>query len=144
MKAIGHYKPEKQEDGSQANLILGQEWDIPELVISLQEFCIESGNIPLWIDQLCIAQQDQDEVRLTLTRIPDIFRTLDVVALIAGGIWECKVKGTGITIAIRHGDRRTHLTTHLCQQSGYLFMVHPTIDPTRVDVCTAHPASVDK
>ena len=75
---------------------LGQEWDITELVLALQELCIESGNIPIWIDQLCIAQQKQDEVRSTLARIPDIYRTLDVVALVPGGNCECKVNALAV------------------------------------------------
>lgn len=87
-QAIGHRKPEMQDDDTQPNLIsvhmeLGQEWDVPEFVVALQELCIDSGSIPLWIDQLCIAQQDQQEVCLALAQIPD------EVALIPGGLCEC-------------------------------------------------------
>jgi hypothetical protein len=48
---------------------LGQEWTIPDLWQRLAEIAEEC---PLWIDQLCIPQKDE-EIRLILAKIPVIF-----------------------------------------------------------------------
>src|SRR2546423_2816847 len=56
---------------------LGQEWTILDLWQRLAEIARER---PLWIDQLCIPQKDE-EIRLILAKIPAIFRTFHVIAL---------------------------------------------------------------
>ena len=60
---------------------LGQEWSIPELWSRLDELSREHNAI--WIDQLCVPQT-KGEVRDVLAKIPDIYRTLDVVAVLPG------------------------------------------------------------
>ena len=60
---------------------LGQEWSIPELWNLLCELSGEHN--ALWIDQLCIPQ-NKGEIRDALAKIPDIYRTLDVVAVLPG------------------------------------------------------------
>ncbi|KAI9737442.1 MAG: hypothetical protein M1834_009596 [Cirrosporium novae-zelandiae] len=85
---IGHYK-----DGRRATMELGQEWDILELVVTLQDLCLEPDQSQYcWIDQLCIAQDDAEEVRSTLAKIPDIYRNFDVIVLFPGSLCECQLR----------------------------------------------------
>jgi hypothetical protein len=86
---IGH-----NDRGKPVSMNLGREWDIQEAIVRLAELCIENGeqqgpeHAGLWIDQLCIPQTNA-EIRKTLASIPNIYRTLDVVALMPGGVCSC-------------------------------------------------------
>lgn len=71
---------------------LGVEWEDPDFVTALHNICEETGK-PCWIDQLSIMQDDAEEVNKTLARIPDVYRTLHVVALLPGPMCECKAEG---------------------------------------------------
>ena len=75
---IGHsdINPDKK-----ISINLGQEWSIPELSDRLCE--LSTKHSALWMDQLCIPQ-NSSEIRKTLAKIPDIYRTLDVVAVLPG------------------------------------------------------------
>jgi hypothetical protein len=64
---------------------LGKEWAILDLWQRLAEIARER---PLWIDQLCIPQKDE-EIRLILAKIPAIFRTFHVVSLLPGSTCGC-------------------------------------------------------
>ena len=88
-RCIGHYK-----DGTEATLTLGGEWVISDLASTFHNLC----NPPTqdkdaikycWIDQLCIAQDDDTQVREALAKIPDIYRTFDVTVLFPGSRCEC-------------------------------------------------------
>ncbi|KAL9057263.1 MAG: hypothetical protein Q9162_002467 [Coniocarpon cinnabarinum] len=90
-KVVGHY-----EDGVTVNLELGADWNTLDFMNTLHGLCNpssgnESSDMPeyCWIDQLCIRQNDSKELRQTLARIPDIFRSLDVVVLLPGARCEC-------------------------------------------------------
>lgn len=62
-------------------LNLGQEWDVPELLQRLAE--LSQKHNAIWIDQLCIPQNAAD-IQLNLARIPDIYRTFNVIAVLPG------------------------------------------------------------
>jgi len=62
-------------------LNLGQEWDVPELLQRLAELSYKHNAI--WIDQLCIPQNTAD-IQLNLARIPAIYSTLNVIAILPG------------------------------------------------------------
>lgn len=81
---IGH-----DADGNSISMTLGKEWNIQELVFKLAEICNENQHAACWIDQLCIAQTNDEELRNTLAKIPSIYRTLSVVILMPGGICSC-------------------------------------------------------
>lgn len=87
---IGH-----SAQGNIVRMNLGKEWDIKELIVSLAMICIENGeehgmeHAACWIDQLCIIQTQDDDIRTTLAKIPSIYRTLDVVALMPGSLCSC-------------------------------------------------------
>lgn len=64
----------------------------------LQDICANQGaeTTPatpgyMWIDQLSIAQ-DTEEVKATLARIPDIYRSFNVVVLFPGAVCDCVKK----------------------------------------------------
>lgn len=82
-RAIGH-----DSDGTPILMQLGAEWELSELVATLHTICIEI-NPYCWIDQLSIDQKDDAEVRATLAKIPDVYRTFDVVVLLPGAMCEC-------------------------------------------------------
>lgn len=80
--------------GNPISMNLGNEWNVQELLSRLAMVCLENGeehgieNAACWIDQLCIPQSG-DSLRNALASIPIIFRTLDVVALMPGGMCGC-------------------------------------------------------
>ncbi|KAI9660773.1 MAG: hypothetical protein M1831_003465 [Alyxoria varia] len=75
-------------------MTLGEEWELSDLASTFHNLCnpstqIENAPKYCWIDQLCIAQDDDSEVRETLAKIPDIYRTFDVAVLFPGSCCEC-------------------------------------------------------
>lgn len=85
-RVIGHHP-----DGSPVEMVLGVEWEGPDFVTALHNICEETSR-PCWIDQLSIMQNDDEDVKKTLARIPDVYRTLHVVALLPGPMCECKAE----------------------------------------------------
>lgn len=84
---IGHY-----EDGTPASIELGEEWNLDHLFDTLSSKRMAAAHCTepyLWMDQLCIAQDDPEEVRKTLAQIPDIYATFGVAILIPGQACEC-------------------------------------------------------
>lgn len=75
---IGH---QLREPYARLFLNLGQEWDIPELLQRLAELSHDYNAI--WIDQLCIPQNTTD-IQLNLAKVPTIYSTLNVVAILPG------------------------------------------------------------
>ncbi|KAK4947845.1 hypothetical protein LTR10_013353 [Elasticomyces elasticus] len=69
---------------------LGLEWtsDGNDLLQALDSICREFQYC--WIDQLSMDQENAAQIRKTLGRIPDIYRSLDVVALCPGKICACQ------------------------------------------------------
>lgn len=65
---------------------LGAEWNTDNFASRLVELC--SNNSACWIDQLCIPQRE-DQIREALAKIPTIYRTLPVVALLPGSLCVC-------------------------------------------------------
>lgn len=86
-RVIGH-----RPGGSPVEMELGVEWEHPDFVTALHNICQETSK-PCWLDQLSIMQNDDEDVKKTLARIPDVYRTLHVVALLPGFMCECKVEG---------------------------------------------------
>ena len=82
---------------------LEKEWEVGALMLQIYLLCgtagtttgtIEDGaHNPLWVDQLCIRQNDISEVRDTLARIPDIFRSSETISLSPGSQCKCLEKG---------------------------------------------------
>ncbi|KAL1641645.1 hypothetical protein SLS58_005922 [Diplodia intermedia] len=64
---------------------LGKEWVIGDVMDRLVELATKK---PIWIDQLCIPQNDE-EITKTLANIPSIYRTFDVVILMPGHPCKC-------------------------------------------------------
>jgi len=81
--------------GRVVEMELGKEWDVQETIMRLAMLCIENGeehgseHAGVWIDQLCIRQTDEAEIRATLASIPTIYRSLEVVILMPGGLCGC-------------------------------------------------------
>lgn len=77
------------------SMTLGSEWNIEDTIGTLARLCNENGeekgmeHAGLWVDQLCINQEDEDDIRATLANIPDVYRALEVVLLMPGGICSC-------------------------------------------------------
>lgn len=100
---VGH-----DAQGKIIHMNLGEEWDTQEFITRLVLLCIENGedhgtdHSACWIDQLCIVQTNDEEVRKTLARIPSIYRTLDVVALMPGGICGCIQKLADVVRSVSH------------------------------------------
>jgi hypothetical protein len=65
---------------------LGSEWVFPEFSQRLAELSDHCG--ALWIDQLCIPQSD-DQIKATIAKIPVIYSTFEVVALLPGTLCRC-------------------------------------------------------
>lgn len=90
---IGH-----DAQGSAVSMNLGREWDVEELIVRLATICLDNGeehgseHAACWIDQLCLSQKSEDQIRIALARIPSIYRTLDVVALMPGAVCKCARK----------------------------------------------------
>lgn len=88
-RRIGHF-----EDGTAATIELGQEWVLDDLFDTLcsGRAALTSENDPrrwFWIDQLCIDQDNSEDVRNTLANIPDIYSAFDVAILMPGQACEC-------------------------------------------------------
>lgn len=66
-------------------LELGTEWIVSDVVDRLAELSEEK---PIWMDQLCIPQQE-DKILQTLADIQSIFSTLDVVVFCPGSLCGC-------------------------------------------------------
>lgn len=79
---IGH-----NQEGSLVKMELGEDWKIEAFITTLDEICAEYKFC--WIDQLCINQSDDDNIRLILARIPDIYRSFNVLVLIPGKPCSC-------------------------------------------------------
>ncbi|KAJ9605458.1 hypothetical protein H2200_010115 [Cladophialophora chaetospira] len=80
---IGH---EHGDPTKTISLNLGTEWKTPDLLFRLIEIC-ESGQT-LWIDQLSMPSKD-DEVRAWLAKVPDIYRSLQVIIIMPGSLCRC-------------------------------------------------------
>ncbi|KAF4541910.1 Het-domain-containing protein [Lasiodiplodia theobromae] len=66
---------------------LGSEWVIEDFIACLAETA-EKDAKPIWIDQLCIEQNDQ-AIRKVLADIPSIYRSFDVTVLMPGRPCRC-------------------------------------------------------
>lgn len=92
--SIGHF-----EDGRLASMELGEDWPVSQFQQTLERLCHESVNPQrytsspctqwCWIDQICISQNDPADVRNTLARIPDIYRTFEVFIILPGPRCSC-------------------------------------------------------
>lgn len=89
----GEFKRKKHRIGhiaSNTNLHmymeLGMEWDVNNMMSRLVEIC-QTGKW-CWIDQVCSGQGDR-EICKTLEKIPVIYRTLPVIALLPGSLCKC-------------------------------------------------------
>lgn len=68
-----------------------------DLLDTLQDICSKQGNESasgrepgyIWMDQLSIVQEADREITAALARIPDIYRSFDVVVLFPGSVCEC-------------------------------------------------------
>lgn len=84
---IGHFSDPTQR----LIMELGEEWVFGEsyngLINTLVEIC--RSNEYCWIDQLSINQNNEEEVKATLAKIPDIYRNFDVVVLLPGAMCDC-------------------------------------------------------
>lgn len=100
-RCIGHFG----KSGTEAYMELGMEWDLDDLITTLVSDRVHvdplanssSREICYWIDQLCIKQDDPEEVRATLASIPQIFRSFDVAILIPGQPCLCWSKRLELT-----------------------------------------------
>lgn len=93
-RQVGHYP-----DNKPVMLELGEEWDVDGLITTLCDLCspipeknLGFGSTFCWIDQLCINQDDVEEVRTTLSKIPEMYKTFNVIALLPGDRCECMSK----------------------------------------------------
>lgn len=82
---IGHAKDKKRR---RITIELGEEWTVSDVIERLAEL---SSSGPIWLDQLCIVQNDK-AIRDTLAKIPAIFRTFPVVVLMPGRPCKCLSK----------------------------------------------------
>ena len=99
-RCIGHYA-----DGRPAMMELGDDWYPATFAMFLHNLGLPSSSAPyapyLWLDQLCIRQDDPEDVRKTLASIPDIYKNFETVVLMPGGKCPCfdqryqKVKALG-------------------------------------------------
>ncbi|KAL9051628.1 MAG: hypothetical protein Q9162_005889 [Coniocarpon cinnabarinum] len=87
---IGH-EP-SQSGGRLQEMELGLEWtsDGNSLAAALDSLCCEGQYC--WIDQLSIDQQSTAQIRKTLSKIPDIYRSLDVVVLCPSKMCACQME----------------------------------------------------
>ncbi|KAL4911475.1 hypothetical protein BDW74DRAFT_142947 [Aspergillus multicolor] len=90
--AWGHFEHTKRllghsPEGKPMHVILGAEWNTDDFSQSLVRLSAEQGGC--WIDQLCMPQKNEEEVRKTLASIPSVYRTLDVIVLFPGAPCKC-------------------------------------------------------
>lgn len=79
---IGHLN----NNGSKIiSIELGREWILPDFIKRLDSL---SSKSPIWLDQLCIPQKDE-EIEQALAKIPTIYRTFDVMVLMPGRPCKC-------------------------------------------------------
>ena len=93
-RQIGH-----REDGQIVEMELGEDWDIPEFQHTLDRLCRASIEMDeyaqspsteyCWIDQICLKQDNPDQLREALQRIPDIYKTFEVFILMPGSRCTC-------------------------------------------------------
>lgn len=108
-RTVGHtVQPAKP-----VQLELGTEWIISDVVDRLAEL---SEAKPIWMDQLCIPQQE-DKILKTLADIPSIFHTLDVVILFPGSLCGCVPK---FVEKLSRTSRHSWLSTELEQDAKCL------------------------
>jgi len=84
--------------GNAVSMKLGREWTQPEFSTKLAALGYDRSPdgvtpMPLWIDQLSIRQDKDEELRRALASIPNIYSTLDVVALLPGLPCQCLQEG---------------------------------------------------
>ncbi|RDW93367.1 uncharacterized protein DSM5745_00689 [Aspergillus mulundensis] len=90
--AWGHFEHTERllghtHEGKPMHVVLGAEWNTGDFSHTLVRLSAEQGGC--WIDQLCMPQKDEEEVRKTLSSIPSVYRTLDVVVLFPGAPCKC-------------------------------------------------------
>ena len=87
-RLLGHY-----QDGTQAFMELGEDWDVSEFVVALHNACNDPeygfGHSQVWVDQLSIRQADKTEVAKGLQQIARIFQEFPVLVLLQGGKCTC-------------------------------------------------------
>lgn len=85
-RTLGHFR-----DGRTPEMELGEEWVMHELRDTLHMLCTKQQDTPawLWIDQICIDQDDPEAIRSTLNCIPDIFRIFENIVLLPESPCEC-------------------------------------------------------
>lgn len=119
---------------------LGQEWTIPDLWQRLAEI---AEKCPLWIDQLCIPQKDE-EIRLILAKIPVIFRTFHLIALLPGSTCSCLRRLCLFLPRIKKGHRLARLVSakaRFVQRKSSIRQVGPL--PSNADILDLTIANVD-
>lgn len=73
---------------------LGEEWSTEDVISTLASTCLDNGeegvdeHASVWIDQLCMPQAT-DQILRALANIPSIYRNLDVVIMMPGGVCGC-------------------------------------------------------
>ncbi|KAL6232701.1 hypothetical protein BDW75DRAFT_217071 [Aspergillus navahoensis] len=85
-RLVGH-----DPDGKSMHILLGAEWDTADFTSTLVRLSVEQGGC--WIDQLCMPQKDEEEIRRTLASIPSVYRTLGVAILFPGAPCKCLLEG---------------------------------------------------
>jgi len=94
---VGH-----DSNGKPISMQIGDEWERGEFIVALADICMsETKTLACWLDQLCIAQDDDEEVRRTIAQIPQIYRSFEVVALIPGRPCRCLKTVTELARAMR-------------------------------------------
>ena len=107
-RQIGHRK-----DGQIVEMELGEDWDIPEFQHTLDRLCRASIEIDeyaqspsteyCWIDQICLKQDNPDQLRQALQTIPDIYKTFEVFILMPGSRCTCLPETDRFTSAFERG-----------------------------------------
>lgn len=91
---IGH-----MDDGKLIEMQLGQEWAIEDLIRSLARICRgHSRDHGVWIDQLCLPQDNKAERRKAIMQIPNVYRTFKTVVLMCGKPCGCFRLGVALYI----------------------------------------------
>lgn len=82
-RLIGHWATDPSDT---ASITLGAEWRLPSFKRRLAQLTAKYG--ACWIDQFCMPQ-NEEKVRLALAKVPKIYETLPVVALLPGSLCKC-------------------------------------------------------